>query len=220
MQSGQDAMGILHLRGSESRQVEPTLVHRLSGAFQRSDLTRRQPQAAELCRIRVSEVVMIKVAEFADEPRPDRSRACDGELLPADDARKTWEAGFVQCIGLRLAGDEINDVDERGEPIVGDTLLMLVNAHHEPISFTLPSTNEGQVWEVLIDTFDMTREHQFLGGCETYDLQDRSMALLRTLETADVDETVTRSQMEALRKEAYRTEPPHATDAASGVKRL
>ena len=40
-----------------------------------------------------------------------------------------WNAGFVKCLGVRLAGDLIDDVDERGEPIVGDTLLLLLNAH-------------------------------------------------------------------------------------------
>ena len=51
-----------------------------------------------------------------------------------------WNAGFIKCIGVRLAGDLIDDEDERGEPIVGDTLLLLLNAHHEPIPFTLPPT--------------------------------------------------------------------------------
>src|SRR5206468_8259454 len=44
----------------------------------------------------------------------------------SDDA---WNAGFVKCLGVRLAGDLIGDVDERGEPIKGDTLLILLNAH-------------------------------------------------------------------------------------------
>jgi glycogen operon protein len=137
-----------------------------------------------------------------------------GEMTDDD-----WNAGYVKCMGLRLAGDLINDVDERGEPIVGDTLLMLINAHHEPLPFTLPTTSEGQVWEVLIDTFDMGREHLFFNGAEPYDLKDRSMALLRTLTTADVDETITRSQVEALRKEAFRADPPQAADPTTGTRR-
>ena len=54
-----------------------------------------------------------------------------------------WNAGFVKCLGVRLAGDLIDDVDERGEPIVGETLLILLNAHWEPIPFTLPATQRG-----------------------------------------------------------------------------
>ena len=63
-------------------------------------------------------------------------------------------AGFVRCLGVRLAGDRIDEVDERGEPIVGDTLLLLLNAHHERIPFALPATQAGQHWERLFDTAD------------------------------------------------------------------
>src|SRR5207249_2305829 len=52
-----------------------------------------------------------------------------GQDMP-DDA---WNAGFVKCLGVRMAGDLVGDVDERGEPIRGDTLLVLLNAHHEPL---------------------------------------------------------------------------------------
>jgi isoamylase len=63
-----------------------------------------------------------------------------------------WNANFVKCLGVRLAGDVIHEVDERGEPIKGDTLLLLLNAHWEEIPFMLPQTKDGQVWETLIDT--------------------------------------------------------------------
>ena len=41
---------------------------------------------------------------------------------------EAWSTPDVKCLGVRLAGDVIDDVDERGEPIVGDTLLLLLNA--------------------------------------------------------------------------------------------
>jgi glycogen operon protein len=63
-----------------------------------------------------------------------------------------WNAGSTKCMGVRLAGDLINDQDERGEPIVGDMLLLLLNAHHEPIAFTLPLTKVDQIWEHILDT--------------------------------------------------------------------
>ena len=70
---------------------------------------------------------------------------------------EAWDAGFVKCLGVRLAGDLIGEVDERGEPIVGDTLLVLLNAHHEAIPFTLPAHAAGQDWELLLDTADPHR---------------------------------------------------------------
>jgi glycogen operon protein len=62
-----------------------------------------------------------------------------------------WSAG-VQCLGVRLAGDLIGDVSERGEPIVGDTTILLLNAYHESIDFTLPPTKDKHPWDRLFDT--------------------------------------------------------------------
>jgi len=49
-----------------------------------------------------------------------------------------WNNGYARVLGVRLAGDAIAEVDEQGNAIVDDTLLLLLNAHHEPLSFTLP----------------------------------------------------------------------------------
>ena len=75
----------------------------------------------------------------------------------AEMSDEAWNGGFVKSLGVRLAGDMIGDVDERGEPIVDDTALILLNAHHEPIPFTLPPTREGQVWECVLDTTEKGR---------------------------------------------------------------
>src|SRR5258708_39151190 len=71
-----------------------------------------------------------------------------GEEMKDED----WNAGFARCLGVRLAGDTIGEGDDRGEPIVGDTLLLLLNAHHEAIPFQLPLTCQNAVWELLFDT--------------------------------------------------------------------
>src|SRR5438093_3815244 len=49
-----------------------------------------------------------------------------------------WNADFVLSLGMLLNGNAIEEVDERGEPIVGDTLLVLLNGHHDKVPFTLP----------------------------------------------------------------------------------
>ena len=59
---------------------------------------------------------------------------------------------MVRCFGMRLAGDLIDELDERGRRIVGDTLLVLFNGHHEDLAFTLPAPREGQRWVRLMDT--------------------------------------------------------------------
>lgn len=95
----------------------------------------------------------------------------------SDDA---WNAGFSQCLGVRFPGDLIGDVNERGEPITGDSIVLLANAHHEAIPFILPSRDNGQEWERLIDTADPLAERTKYKGHTSYDLQGRSMSVFRS----------------------------------------
>ncbi len=50
---------------------------------------------------------------------------------------EAWNAGFVKALGMVLIGAN-GELDERGDPIVGDTLMLLLNAHWEPIEFDAP----------------------------------------------------------------------------------
>jgi glycogen operon protein len=97
---------------------------------------------------------------------------------------EAWSAGFARCLGLRLAGDIIGEVDERGEPITGDTLMVLLNAHHEPIKFALPETIGHVPWELLLDTAApvIPSDRQPVKDNQ-YQLQGRSIAVLRTRST-------------------------------------
>ncbi|MFN4259621.1 MAG: glycogen debranching protein GlgX [Gemmataceae bacterium] len=92
---------------------------------------------------------------------------------------EAWNAGFVRCLGVRLAGDVINEMDERGEPIVGDTLLLLLNAHHEMIPFTIPPSKDNQRWLLEFDTSAPERAAGDLMLEPEYQLQARSMVVLR-----------------------------------------
>ncbi len=114
--------------------------------------------------------------------------------------------GFVRCLGMRLAGDLIGETDERGEPIVGDSLLALMNAHHESIPFSLPPTNPGHRWERLYDTADDTMPAASFDAGTVYALPHRAMALFRTvaIETAA---GVTPLQADAMRRESPRPVP-------------
>ena len=89
-----------------------------------------------------------------------------------------WNAGYVRCLGMLLAGDQIEETDERGRHLEGDTLLLLLNAHDEPIRFTLPGHADGS-WERVFDTAaTMASNGRFHTG-EEYDLRDRSLAAFR-----------------------------------------
>jgi glycogen operon protein len=123
-----------------------------------------------------------------------------------------WDAGFVKCLGVRLAGDIINEVDERGEPIVGDTLLMIMNAHWEKLDFTLPDARVEHVWETMLDTSDPDLPLRVCRPGENYPLLGRSLALLRTCRPEETG-TVSPAQIKTLRREAERAnQPPSAND--------
>ncbi len=92
---------------------------------------------------------------------------------------EVWNAGFIKCIGLRLDGKLIGEVNEHGEPIIGDTVLLLLNAHHESISFMLPTPVADAFWEPLMDTAQFPGHLSESKGGTKYELHGRSIALLR-----------------------------------------
>jgi glycogen operon protein len=103
--------------------------------------------------------------------RPDGQEMTDEE----------WQNSLSRCLGLRLAGDAIEEVDDLGEPIVGDTFLILLNAHHEPVPFVLPPHATRVTWEPVLDTrdWDGGAERPALRTGEQYMLEGRSLAVLR-----------------------------------------
>ncbi|HZT80881.1 MAG TPA: glycogen debranching enzyme GlgX, partial [Gemmataceae bacterium] len=122
---------------------------------------------------------------------------------------EAWDTGFVRCLGVRLAGDAIGEVDERGERIEGDTLLLLLNAHHEPIPLTLPATRSEHHWELVLDTAGLPEGAGPFDGGYQYPLQGRSLAVLRAVEREAPRPAVTARQAEVLRKETRPQQPPH-----------
>jgi glycogen operon protein len=92
---------------------------------------------------------------------------------------ETWSSPDVRCLGVRLNGDAINEVNARGERIVGDTLLLLLNADPAPVAFVLPPTSSIERWETLVDTADPWQPPRRLHGGDRYQLQAHSMAALR-----------------------------------------
>ena len=95
---------------------------------------------------------------------------------------KDWDAGDAKSLALRLAGDAIAETDEKGRPIIDDTLLILLNAHHMPLTFTLPAHKRGIRWQSLLDTSASSFHPQkvrLLKGGAHYEVESRSLAVLR-----------------------------------------
>jgi glycogen operon protein len=101
----------------------------------------------------------------------------DGKEMTDED----WSQGYARSLGLRLAGDAIEETDGRGRPILGETLLVLLNAHHERLAFTLPAHKRGVRWEPLLNSAEPENQRSvsFLKGGASYELEGRSLAVLR-----------------------------------------
>jgi isoamylase len=92
-----------------------------------------------------------------------------------------WRNRSLLSIGLLLNGEMIPDRSERGERIQGDTLLVLLHAHHEPVGWKLPGEEWGREWEVILDSAfpsEAPGERTCRAG-EVLSLKPRSLAVLR-----------------------------------------
>lgn len=92
---------------------------------------------------------------------------------------ETWNSGLVRSLGMLLLG-HCGQIDEHGVCIIGDHLLVLMNAHHEAIPFTLPlELHKVKGLERLFDTADGDTTITIFDPSKPYLLQPRSMALFR-----------------------------------------
>jgi glycogen operon protein len=92
---------------------------------------------------------------------------------------RAWEGDFVRCLGMLLAGDAMDEVEERGQPVRGDTLLVLLNASHEGVAFRLAESAAARLWVRLADTSEPLARPQAFACGHRYELQGRTVALFR-----------------------------------------
>jgi glycogen operon protein len=101
----------------------------------------------------------------------------DGSEMSDED----WNQPSSRCLGLHLVGDSLFETDGRGRRLIDDNLLLLINAHHEDIAFTLPEFEGHSCWKVLLDTFDSTGtpelSHYKVG--QSYPVHGRTLVLLK-----------------------------------------
>lgn len=71
----------------------------------------------------------------------------DGEEM----TRADWDANG-RAVSFLLGGDALFGLDERGRPIEGDSLLVLINGERATRTFRLPAIEWGATWEQLLDT--------------------------------------------------------------------
>jgi isoamylase len=63
-----------------------------------------------------------------------------------------WGVSFARSIGVFLNGQAIRSIGPRGEKVVDDSFLVLLNAYGGDLDFTLPDDLYGERWLRLLDT--------------------------------------------------------------------
>jgi len=95
----------------------------------------------------------------------------DGEEM----THENWTDEKNRALGMLIPGAASDEVDERGRPNRGETLLLLVNGGHRSCHFQLPALDEPGVWRETVNTARPgTRVHRGRG----VNLISRSLMLL------------------------------------------
>jgi glycogen operon protein len=140
-------------------------------------------------------------------------------LTPAgvDMTDEQWEDPAARCLGMLLDGRaQATGILRPG----GDaTALLVVNAHHDAVEFTLPEVPGGTVWRCLLDTNQP--EHHELEAFETgaaYTVTGRSLLLFALVPEGE-GSVALRQAARALRRvqEAPAPLPEEATANGAGV---
>jgi len=98
----------------------------------------------------------------------------------ADMTESDWETGYAKSVAVFLNGEAISYPDERGQPVVDDSFLLLFNAADAEIAFKLPAAEYAERWEIVIDTtspLDIDRDTLKAEG--TINVAGRAVVVLR-----------------------------------------
>ncbi|MDB4906577.1 MAG: glycogen debranching enzyme GlgX [Gemmatimonadetes bacterium] len=72
----------------------------------------------------------------------------DGQEMESGD----WNDGGRRALGMLVNGEATDEVDDRGRPVTGDTLLLLLNNGDSEVRFTLPRLPDRGLWVELVHT--------------------------------------------------------------------
>jgi isoamylase len=100
--------------------------------------------------------------------RPDGT-----EMQDAD-----WEAGFAKALGVYLNGREIPGRDQRGEPIVDDSFVIILNADAGELRWTVSNECDHGQWQVVLSSAPELAPGTVVHAGEPFTVGGRSMLLL------------------------------------------
>ena len=109
----------------------------------------------QLLALRAEHPVFRRRRFFTGKPQDDGLPdiawlSSDASEMDADD----WSHDFLGPLTVFLNGDGITEPGLRGEEIVDDTFLLLLNPGHEDAMINLPDGPLGKQWQLVFDTSD------------------------------------------------------------------
>jgi isoamylase len=95
-------------------------------------------------------------------------------------ARRDWESE-TRTVGLFLNGQEIPSPNRRGEQIVGDSFVLLLNADLEGVAYRLPPRRFGPRWQLELSTAEPEppESEQLFAARDEIRVEPLSLVLLR-----------------------------------------
>jgi len=97
-----------------------------------------------------------------------------------DLTEEEWETDFIRAMGILLDGQAMVEINQYGEIIKDDRLLILVNSYWDSLTFLLPNKTATSRWEMLFDSYQANGHDDLIG--DTYILNGRSLVLLREVD--------------------------------------
>jgi isoamylase len=95
-------------------------------------------------------------------------------------AHEHWAQAYARSLGVYLNGAAIPHPNARGDPVTDDDFYIMVNAHHEPLPFALPSAEWGRTWLREFDTaIGWPETEETLGPGDPIRVAARSIVVLR-----------------------------------------
>jgi glycogen operon protein len=91
-----------------------------------------------------------------------------------------WDTGYAKSVAVFLNGDAIAAPNPRGQQVKDDSFLLMFNAADSPIEFTLPSSEYGERWEIVVDTTSpLDIDRPSLKADATVEVEARAVVVLR-----------------------------------------
>jgi glycogen operon protein len=98
-----------------------------------------------------------------------------------------WRESHARSLGVYLAGEGLNETDEKGRALSDETFLVLFNSHADEVAFRLPELDADSRWLLIMDTAyaDGLAPGGTTAAGGLYAVHGRSIVLLQQLKAGE-----------------------------------